>query len=460
MNCAKAPRCERSSEVTGSAGYDDRVIHLSRRGFVASLMQATKRPNILLILADDLGIGDLSCYGGTDVRTPHLDALAKSGMRFTNFYANCTVCSPTRASLMTGCYPDRVGVPGVIRTMPANSWGYLSPRATLLPQMLKPAGYDSTIVGKWHLGLSAPNTPTERGFDHFRGFLGDMMDDYETHRRHGNNYMRRDRQEIDPKGHATDLFTDWTIETIDQKKQFFIYLAYNAPHTPIQPPADWLKKVRARQPEMTEKRAKLVALVEHMDDGIGRIMARLKANGQMENTVVVFTSDNGGQLDAGGTAGTWRGGKQDMYEGGLRVPMMVSWPGTVSSGTTSEAIGLTMDLYSTLGAIAGVKAPADVDGLSLLPVWRGETAETPARDLVWMRREGGGPYQGRDYYAFRRGDWKLLQNTPFEPYRLYNLREDPREEQDRAAQEPARVRELSAALSRHIQRAASTPWQP
>ncbi len=423
-------------------------------------MQATKRPNILLILADDLGIGDLSCYGGTDVRTPHLDALAKSGMRFTNFYANCTVCSPTRASLMTGCYPDRVGVPGVIRTMPANSWGYLSPRATLLPQMLKPAGYDSTIVGKWHLGLSSPNTPTERGFDHFRGFLGDMMDDYETHRRHGNNYMRRDGQEIDPKGHATDLFTDWTIETIDQKKQFFIYLAYNAPHTPIQPPADWLKKVRTRQPEMTEKRAKLVALVEHMDDGIGRIMARLKANGQLENTVVVFTSDNGGQLDAGGTAGTWRGGKQDMYEGGLRVPMMVSWPGTVSSGTTSEAIGLTMDLYSTLGAIAGVKAPADVDGLSLLPVWRGQTAETPARDLVWMRREGGGPYQGRDYYAFRRGDWKLLQNSPFEPYRLYNLREDPREERDRAAQEAARVRELSASLSRHIQRAASTPWQP
>lgn len=434
------------------------MLSLSRRGFVASLLQTSARPNLLVILADDLGM-DLSCYGATDVRTPNIDALAQSGLRFTNFYANCTVCSPTRASLMTGCYPDRVGVPGVIRTMPENSWGYLSPRAMLLPQMLKPAGYESTIVGKWHLGLTSPNTPTERGFDHFHGFLGDMMDDYVTHRRHGKNYMRRDLEEIDPAGHATDLFTQWACDVIDRKRQFFLYLAYNAPHTPIQPPDEWVRKVKARQPGITDQRAKLVALVEHMDHGIGRLVERLKATGQLQNTVIVFTSDNGGQIEVGGTAGEWRGGKQDMYEGGLRVPMIVSWPGMVKPGTTTSAVGLTMDLYATLGEIAGTKLPADVDGRSLLPVWRGEAAEMPARDLVWMRREGGGPYQGRDYYAFRRGDWKLLQNTPFEPYRLYDLKNDPHEQQDRAAAEPARVKELSAALSRHIQRAAETPWQ-
>ena len=271
--------------------------------------------------------------------------------------------------------------------------------------------------------------------------------------------MRKDREEIDPKGHATDLFTDWAIDVIDQKKQFFLYLAYNAPHTPVQPPAASVERVRARDPQMTEKRAKLVALVEHMDDGIGRIMARLKANGQLDNTIVIFTSDNGGLIESGASAGPWRGGKQDMYEGGIRVPLLVSWPGVIKPDTTSAAIGMTMDIFATLSEVAGVTAPKDIDGISLLPVWRGQTATTPARDLVWVRREGGPQYAGRDYYAFRRGDWKLLQNTPFEPYRLYNLSDDPLEKQDLAAKEPAKLRELSAGLAKHIQRAAVTPWQ-
>ena len=176
------------------------------------MLQAAEHPNVVVILVDDLGYGDLSAYGATDLRSPHVDALISAGMRFDNFYANCPVCSPTRASLLTGRYPELVGVPGVIRTHPENSWGFLDPRAVMLPEVLRQTGYDTAIIGKWHLGLASPSTPNERGFDHFHGYLGDMMDDYYKHRRHGINYMRLNEREIDPAGHATDLFTDWSID--------------------------------------------------------------------------------------------------------------------------------------------------------------------------------------------------------------------------------------------------------
>ena len=228
------------------------------------------RPNIVMILVDDLGYGDVSYMGATDLESPHIDSIAADGIRFSDFYANCPVCSPTRAALLTGRYQDLVGVPGVIRTRLEDSWGYLSESAVLLPQPLKKAGYHTAIVGKWHLGLEAPNTPMDRGFDHFHGFLGDMMDDYYNHRRHGFNYMYDDRTEIDPEGHATDLFTEWACDYIrgrKAKQPYFLYLAYNAPHTPIQPPEEWIAKVKAREKGITDRRAKLVALIEHMDDG-------------------------------------------------------------------------------------------------------------------------------------------------------------------------------------------------
>ncbi|HIL71582.1 MAG TPA: N-acetylgalactosamine 6-sulfate sulfatase, partial [Verrucomicrobia bacterium] len=162
----------------------------------------SEKPNILMILVDDLGYGDLSSYGAKDLKSPNIDRLMTDGIRFNNFYANCPVCSPTRAALLTGRYPDRVGVPGVIRTHPEDSWGFLSRRAVLIPEVLKQVGYVSALIGKWHLGLTSPNTPMDRGFEEFHGFLGDMMDDYFHHRRFGNNYMRRNRNVIDPQGHA------------------------------------------------------------------------------------------------------------------------------------------------------------------------------------------------------------------------------------------------------------------
>jgi len=200
-----------------------------------------------------LGYGDLSSYGATDLKSPNIDRLMDESLRFDQFYANCTVCSPTRAALLSGRYPDLVGVPGVIRQNLDNNWGFFDPNAITLPDMLNQADYHTAIIGKWHLGLDSPNLPNERGFDFFHGFLGDMMDDYYNHRRHGINYMRLGEKEIDPKGHATDLFTAWACDYIESRKNekqpFFLYLAYNAPHTPIQASQEYLD----RFPELVRK---------------------------------------------------------------------------------------------------------------------------------------------------------------------------------------------------------------
>jgi len=289
------------------------------------------------------------------------------------------------------------------------------------------------------------------------------MDDYYHHRRYDNNYMRLDGRAIDPTGHATDLFTSWAVDYLDSRKgraqPFFLYLAYNAPHGPIQPPQDWFERVRRREPAISEKRAKLVALIEHMDDGVGRVIAALKSNGQLEDTLVVFASDNGGDLGAGATCGALHGGKGQMYEGGIRVPMCASWPGRIAPGSKSERVGLTMDIFATACRAAGTSTPEGIDGVSLLDGMLGRAEQTPERDLVWVRREGGVQFAGRDFYAFRRGGWKLLQNSAFEPYQLYNLADDPGETQDRAKSEPKIYREMVAALMLHIQRAGRTPWQ-
>lgn len=421
-------------------------------------------PNIIVILADDLGRGDYSAFGTNDIRTPSIDRLCREGMTFNNFYASSCVCSPTRAALLTGCYPDRVGVPGVIRHTPDNSWGYLSPKAILLPQVLKTAGYHSAIVGKWHLGLTSPNTPTERGFDFFHGFLGDMMDDYLTHRRGGQNFMRRNKEIIDPPGHATDLFTEWACEYLAERsaspsKPFFLYLAYNAPHDPIQPPPEWLAKVRQRELNMADHRAKLVALIEHMDAGIGRVLETLDQRKLADNTLVFFTSDNGGVLNLGAKNGPWRSEKQHMYEGGLRVPAIARWPNHIPAGQQTDRVAVTMDLFATTCEVAGVKASTNIDGVSFLSTLLGQPQATPQRDLYFVRREGGPAYGGKTIEALIRGDWKLLQDSPFAPLELYNLKADPKETTNLAAHEKNIFNDLSAALRQHIQRGGETPWQ-
>jgi len=423
------------------------------------------RPNFLVIYTDDHGYGDVSTYGPTDVKTPHIDSIAAAGMLFTTMRANGTVCSPSRAALLSGRDPDRVGVPGVIRTQSANSWGYFDPAVPTLADELKKAGYHTAIVGKWHLGLESPNTPNERGFDHFHGFLGDMMDSYLDHLRHGNNYLRLNDEVIEPQGHATELFSQWASDYLVSRagkkdEPFLLYLAYNAPHFPIEPPADWLERVKARAPGMGEKRAMNVAFVEHLDHHIGEVLKTLDESGLRENTVVVFTADNGGSLPHAQNNDPWRDGKQSHYEGGLRVPFMVRWPGQIEAGSKSDYAGQVFDLFPSFLELAGATAtdPAALDAVSLVPVWKGEAITAP-RDLYFVRREGGRAYGGKSYEALIRGEWKLLQNDPYRPIELYNLKNDPGETTDLAAKAPKVFNELSAALAARIQRGGSAPWQ-
>lgn len=430
----------------------------------ANRAEAGSGPNFVLILTDDHGYGDVSMHGATDVRTPQIDRLATEGMLWTSMRANCTVCSPTRAAILTGRYADRVGVPGVIRTHAEDSWGYFDPSVPTLADLLQAAGYHTAIVGKWHLGLESPNTPNDRGFAFFHGFLGDMMDNYWSHLRHERNYLRRDREEITPEGHATDLFTQWAVDYLRERAQrpaepFFLYLAYNAPHFPIEPPEEWLERVRLRAPEMDAKRAQNVAFVEHLDDGIGRVLRVLDETGLSQNTLVVFTADNGGSLPHAQSNHPWRDGKQSHYDGGLRVPFAMRWPERIVAGSRADYAGLTFDLCPTFLELAGVSPPADIDAVSLTPVLRGEPMP-PGRELYFVRREGGWRYGGKSYEAIIRDGWKLLQNDPFSPRELYNLTEDPGEQRNVIDAAPRVARELEQALRGHVQRGGRVAWQP
>lgn len=450
-------------DVTGKTLAGGLLYNGLTRSSFASEKDKSSKPNMLVILVDDLGYGDLSSYGAEDMETPHIDSLAASGMRFTHAYANCPVCSPTRAALLSGRYQEMVGVPGVIRTHPNNSWGHLTPDSILLPSLLQKAGYQTAIIGKWHLGLESPNIPNERGFDFFHGFLGDMMDDYYNHRRHGINYMRRNKKEIDPKGHATDLFTEWACDYLKEQtsdQPFFLYLAYNAPHTPIQPPKEWVEKVKKRELGIDDKRAELVAFIEHLDHGIGKVLSTLEETGLDKNTIVVFTSDNGGLDRVGANNGPLREGKGTLYEGGIRVPMAVRWPGHVYAGSETDQIMLSMDILPTLFDAVDVDINHTIDGMSFLPTILGKKQPRPDRDLFFGRREGGGFFQGKRIEAIRRGDWKLLRPKPGAPFELYNLKEDPLEQHDLADEQKEITNKLKRAMQAQLDKYSKIPWQP
>jgi arylsulfatase A-like enzyme len=421
------------------------------------------KPNILLIVVDDLGYADLSSYGSNDMETPHIDNLVTSGMKFSNFHANSSVCSPTRASILTGCYSDIAGVPGVIRTDPLKNWGYLSKSAILLPKILKSINYHSAIIGKWHLGLESPNIPNDRGFDIFHGFLGDMMDDYYTHLRHNKNYMRFNKEEISPKGHATDIFSNWACDYIYERAKtevpFFLYLAFNAPHFPIQPPPKWLAKVNKKHPEISDKRARLVALIEHLDAAVGDVINALKESGVYDNTLIIFTSDNGGSLKLGANNGNLRDGKGSMYEGGLRIPACVVWPNHIKSGIQNSNLFLTMDIFPTILEAVGIQPSESIDGSSFLSVAKGQSNTIKDRTVFFCRKEGGLQFAGKNSNALISGKWKLIQNTPFSELELFDLNKDTLEENNVIEKEKDQFKNLIKKLQFHNQEAGKIPWQ-
>ena len=451
------------SKITTVACFYLLLLSCNSQQITKEITSTEKPPNILCIFVDDLGFGDLSCQGATDMQTPFIDNFASESMSCTNFYANCTVCSPSRASLLSGKYPDLVGVPGVIRQNELNNWGYMDPKAVLLPEVLKTRGYESALIGKWHLGLESPNTPNEKGFDLFRGFLGDMMEDYWNHRRGGINWMRHNQEEIDPEGHATDLFTDWAIEYLDDRKvdddPFYLYLAYNAPHFPIQPPEEWLDKVLQREKGIDHDRAKNVAFIEHLDYSIGRVLEQLESTGLDENTLIVFTSDNGGALRFAQSNGDLRGGKQDHYEGGIKVPAFVKWKGHISPGSKTDNLALHMDLFTTFCDVAGVELDHEVDGISILPSLLDQEQVTDDRFVYWVRREGGDRYGGQAYYAARYGDYKILQNSPYDSIEYFNIGADQYETTTLSTKNNAIYDTLRFELRQHIRKSGRIPWQ-
>lgn len=410
------------------------------------------QPNVIFILVDDLGYGELSSYGATDVKTPVLDQLAHGGVQFNRAYANSTVCSPSRAAILFGDYPDLVGVPGVIRDNPINTWGNLRDDLVAMPDQFQKLGYQTALIGKWHLGYTSPDLPNDRGFQFFKGFVGDMMDDYYTHLRAGKNWMREDETEINPEGHATDLFTDWTLDYLRERKNtknpYFLFLAYNAPHDPVQPPDDFLKDVQERFPDVSLKRQKMIAMVEHLDYNVGKIVNRLKEIGEYEETIIVFTSDNGGALNYGASNAPFNGGKGDMLEGGIRVPCMLSWPQKLAAGTINEPF-LLMDFYKLLPALAGTPTNQKLEFKTYLD-------DLAREDMIWVRREGH-KFGGLAYYAISDGTHKYLQNSPFEPFTLYNLSQDATEQNPLVSKEKEKA--LLKILTEHIQKSGKIPWQ-
>ena len=427
--------------------------------FLLNLNLNAQAPNIVYILVDDLGYGDLSSYGASDINTPAIDKLAKEGKLFTRAYANSTVCSPSRAAILSGNYPDRVGVPGVIRQFKDNDWGNLVNDFVSLPQALKTSGYKTALIGKWHLGLESPDIPNERGFDYFKGFLGDMMDDYNNHLRGGVNWMRENLLEISPKGHATDLFTQWSIDYIEKNKSsknpFFLFLNYNAPHSPIQPPKKWLSSVIKRERNSSEGRQKLIAFIEHLDDSVDKVINSLENNNLLDNTIIIFTSDNGGALHYSASNKPFNGGKGNMLEGGIRIPCIVKWSNVIKPGVVNDPIML-MDFYPTLVSISREFNDYNLPSKNILPLLKDEELSYNSRFMVWIRREGH-VFGGRDFYAISNGRFKLLQNSPFEPYKLYDLEKDPFEENPIENKEVKSL--LLKKLTKHIQVSGNIPWQ-
>jgi len=433
---------------------------------------ATARPNIVLLLADDLGYRDLGCFGSTAVETPHLDRLAAEGLKLTDFYAASAVCTPTRASILTGRYPLRFDIRQHFRDIDR----FLPTSATTIAELLRDAGYATAHVGKWHLGglhvdpagrrsTDQPG-PRQHGFEHFQTQIeqqplrGRMGAD-RTLFRQGGTVLLRDGERVGPEDpasakHLTDANGDFCVELIERfaasGQPFFLNCWWLVPHKPYEPAPEPHWSATAA-PGITDDQHRFRSMVRHMDANVGKILAALDRSGITENTLVLFTSDNGAAFE--GDVGTLKGGKTDLHDGGLRVPLIARWPGRVPAGRQSDAFGHTNDLLPTCCAAAGVPLPDDLpgDGLNLLPHLTG--SPPPA----WQQR--GAVYWQLDLYkrmqrhepkpkpyateVARLGRWKLLARDG-EPVELFDIEADPDEARNLLKVFPERAAEMASGL--------------
>ncbi|QHW33468.1 sulfatase-like hydrolase/transferase [Paenibacillus rhizovicinus] len=430
-----------------------------------------RRPNLIVIYCDDLGYGDLGCYGSEDIQTPHLDRLAEEGVRFTNWYSNSPVCSPSRASLLTGRYPARTGVERILSGKRGTAGLPLEQKT--IASVLKPEGYRTGLFGKWHLGVTPEQSPNAHGFDEFFGFLAGCVD-YYSHifyweQRGGVNPVHdlwhNDREVWSNGEYLTELITAKTVAFIEagreleqgdeQEQPFFAYAAYNAPHYPMHAPQKYVD----RYPRLPPDKRIMAAMISAVDDGVGEIVEALRRTGQYENTVIFFSSDNGPSTESrnyldgtedlyyGGSAGIFRGHKGSLFEGGIREPAIMSYPSKVSSGRVEHRPHAMMDVLPTFLELAGIESPAvTLDG----------------RSAAELLLSGNGPQAGQherlfwsyeDQLAVREGSWKLVLNGKLDFGReapdavhLSNLETDPGERSNLSLQFPDKVRELREAV--------------
>lgn len=396
--------------------------------------------NVVLIMADDMGYNDLGCYGNPSHHTPNIDRLAASGFMLTDYHSNGVVCSPTRASLLTGLYPQEAGVEGVVTSKSHRERG-MSPGKFTLAEYLKKSGYATAIFGKWHLGYQPEFGPNVQGFDQFTGFVSGNVDyishiDQEGYEDWWNNQNLQKEE-----GYLTDLITHNAIEYLEEKendKPFFLYLAHGAPHSPYQGPNDKADRTVGGdfpiQGSREDKEAAYKEMIESLDESVGKLMDYLEKNQLTENTLVIFCSDNGGTKNVGSNA-PFSGFKGQLYEGGHRVPAIFYWKDKIPQGVSEEMV-LSMDLFPTIASLLGLEVPKDLSGRNLAGIFDGTNPNNreEERTVFWRFRNQG---------AVRKGNWKLLKIDGAST--LYNLSTDVQESNDIKEEYPDIYEKLNKA---------------
>lgn len=410
--------------------------------------QNSKKPNIIIILADDLGYADVGFNGCKDIPTPNIDRIAANGVKFTNGYVCFSVCGPSRAGLLTGRYPQRFGYERNPQYRPHDPNMGLPKEEKTLAEALKQVGYTSGIIGKWHQGADISNHPLNRGFDEFFGHLGGghryfpedltIKDSYAVDNDEGMSYktwIMRNHEPIQTKKYLTDEFSDEAVRFVEknQKEPFFLYLAYNAPHSPLQATPEYLD----RFPNIEDKKRKTyAAMVSAVDDGVGKLLDKLESLQLDKNTLVYFLSDNGGpEKDNGSDNGVLREGKSSIYEGGYRVPFAMQWKGTVKPGVYDNPIS-ALDIFATITALSKspIKKDRPLDGVNMIPFITGKNKSLP-HEMIYLRKfdEKG--------FSVRHKDLKLVLKKDGIP-QLFDLKKDMGEQNDIAKQFPDEVKKI------------------
>lgn len=414
-----------------------------------TLPRPSAKPNVVLILMDDLGYGDLGSYGARDARTPNLDRLAREGVRLTDAYANGAVCTPTRTALISGRYQQRVGLEWALTTSPADLERGLAVTGMSLPALLKGNGYATGLIGKWHLGFKPEFGPNAHGFDEFYGFLAGAHDYYGSGPG-AERALYANLTPVEPAAYLTDEITRRAADYISRHAAgpFFLEVAYNAVHWPFEPPdrpetarhgTDLLRTLRQMPDDsVPATRADYVRMLERADRGVGTILAALERQGLTRNTLVIFTNDNGGEWLSRNAPFFHR--KGTLWEGGIRVPLILRWPAALPSGRASSQVAITMDLTASILAATATPVPAGYapDGIDILPTLRG-VAPLQERTLFWRIAR-----PARQQAAVRSGRWKLLVDGG--QHFLFDVPSDPGERADLAGQHPELVRRLKSLL--------------